>query len=393
MRRFITFTLISSFLLSGCELHIAGAKSNKEDTPLTQTEMEKKSDFEKALMSQTLGNQNLNQDKEDQLYIHGLKVMTPRATLSVGAANYESTKIAISTIDLKEVISSVNYHVWRTADGQESMQTFTSSEREDSFSFMLDTKEFMSKRGEYQVEAYGTGQDGDEVYLAKSLVTFLQRVPILMYHAIDDYKGEGIQELFVTPANFESQMTYLKDHGYTLLTFERWGDVNKVNKPILVTFDDGMKNNMNALRILQELEDDQFHPAATLYMIAGSIDGGPYWLSTDDIKEMVDSGIFSVQSHTMSHADLPKITNYQEELVDSKVKIEQVTGKPVIAIAYPFGHFDNKVVEETSKHYMYATTTRPGQFIEKGQKNEMMLMQRVRISYETILSQFAALVN
>ena len=41
-------------------------------------------------------------------------------------------------------------------------------------------------------------------------------------------------------------------------------------------------------------------------------------LSTSEIKEMVDSGIFSVQSHTATHADLPKITNYEEELKGSK---------------------------------------------------------------------------
>ena len=108
---------------------------------------------------------------------------------------------------------------------------------------------------------------------------------------------------------------------------------------------------------------------------------------------MVNSGIFSVQSHTMTHADLPKITNYEEELKASKQKIEQVTGKPVISIAYPFGHFDNTVIDEAKKYYKYATTTQPGHFIKKGKKNEMLLMQRVRISHSTTLQEFAALVK
>lgn len=393
MRRLLTLALISSILLAGCELKIADAKGNKEDQPPAQEELDKKPDIEKEITSNLTEGENLIQENEDQLYFHEMKMRKPMGAIGVGAINYNSTKTTISTVDLKEDIKLVNYYIWRTADGQADMKTFTSSDSGNNFSFMLDTKEFLFMRGEYQVEAYGTNQDGNEVFLGRTLVTFPQRVPILMYHAVDDYKGKGIRGLFVTPANFEAQMNYLKDNGFTLLTFERWGEINKVNKPILVTFDDGMKNNMNALRILQKLQDDQFHPAATLYMIAGYIDDGDYWLSSADLKEMVDSGIFSVQSHTMSHADLPVISNFEEELLNSKVKIEQVTGKPVMAIAYPFGHFDGKVVEETSKYYTYATTTQPGQFIEKGQKNEMMLMQRVRISYETTISQFAALVK
>ena len=163
---------------------------------------------------------------------------------------------------------------------------------------------------------------GKQSRLRNLLLLSNKRFLVLMYHAIDDYHGQGIKDLFVSPANFEAQMKHLKDNGYTLLTFERWGDINKVNKPIFVTFDDGMKNNMNAFRVLQKLKDDTFKPAATEYMIVDNVDVEGA-LSTSEIKEMVDSGIFSVQSHTATHADLPKITNYEEELKGSKEKLEK----------------------------------------------------------------------
>lgn len=325
--------------------------------------------------------------------VNKVTAFEPKAGISVSPFAYESTNAMISIIDRTVEVSEINYHIWRTADGPANMKSFISNQKENNFSYLFNTKEFSGKRGEYQVEAYGVHPDGTEELLAKSSITFQQYVPILMYHAIDEYKGEGLKELFVTPANFEAQMRYLKDNGYTLLTFERWDEINKVNKPILVTFDDGMKNNLNAFRILQELKDDKFLPTATEYVIASYIDSGDYRLSSSDIKEMVNSGIFSVQSHTMSHADLPKITNYKEELYASKEKIEQITGKPVIAIAYPYGHFNNQVVEETKKYYQFATTTKPGQFIEKGAPDEMLLMHRVRISYSTTINQFAALVE
>ena len=49
-----------------------------------------------------------------------------------------------------------------------------------------------------------------------------QNVPILIYHSIDEFHGLGSKELYVTPENFAKQMVYLKEHGYTLLTLERW---------------------------------------------------------------------------------------------------------------------------------------------------------------------------
>lgn len=312
--------------------------------------------------------------------------------ISYNPMTHESTNTNIHITDIKDALTEIQYKIWRTADGKENTKSFSSKERDKQFAIPFDIKEFEGKRGEYQIEASGTTEDGKTIPLTKSTITFEQKVPVLMYHAIDDYHGQGIKDLFVSPANFEAQMKYLKDNGYTLLTFERWGDINKVNKPIFVTFDDGMKNNMNAFRVLQKLKDDTFKPTATEYMIVDNVDVQGA-LSTSEIKEMVDSGIFSVQSHTATHADLPKITNYEEELKGSKEKLEKITGKPVIAIAYPFGHVDDKVIAETKKYYQFATTTKPGQFITKGEHDELLKMKRVRIHHTTTVEQFASSIK
>ncbi|WP_239094395.1 hypothetical protein [Bacillus sp. B15-48] len=55
-------------------------------------------------------------------------------------------------------------------------------------------------------------------------------MPILVYHSIDEYTGQGSKELYVTPIQFEKQMTYLRDHGFTLLTFERWPERKQVEE-------------------------------------------------------------------------------------------------------------------------------------------------------------------
>lgn len=71
-----------------------------------------------------------------------------------------------------------------------------------------------------------------------------------------------------------------------------------------------------------------------------------------------------------------------------KEKLEKITGKPVIAFAYPFGHVNDQVVEETKKYHQFATTTKPGRFITKGEPNELFKMKRVRIHHSTTVEQF-----
>ncbi|USK59250.1 polysaccharide deacetylase family protein [Peribacillus asahii] len=219
-----------------------------------------------------------------------------------------------------------------------------------------------------------------------------QKVPILLYHSIDEFKGHGSKDLYVTPNNFEKQMMYLRDHGYTLLTFERWQDIDKVNKPIFITFDDGYKNNLNAFAVFQKVKTERFKPTGTIFVISDFI-GRSNRLSQSDLKMMVDSGLISIQSHTATHPYLTQIKNYGYELKESKDKIQRITGKPVIALAYPYGIFNDKVVAETKKYYLFGLTTTPELFSKKGIKDELYLLPRIYIKYSTTLDDFAKIVE
>ena len=218
------------------------------------------------------------------------------------------------------------------------------------------------------------------------------KVPILVYHFIDEFKGLGSKELYVTPENFEKQIRYLRDHGFTLLTFERWQDIDKVNKPVFITFDDGYKNNLKAFDIFQKLRTEKFQPTGTIFVISDFI-GQSIRLSESDIKKMVDSGIISIQSHTATHPDLTKIKDYDYELRESKDKIQKITGKPVIALSYPYGNWNNKVVVETRKYYRFGLTTTPEVFTKKGIKDELYHLPRIYVKYSTTLDDFAKIVE
>jgi len=218
------------------------------------------------------------------------------------------------------------------------------------------------------------------------------KVPILVYHSIAEYSGHGMKELFVTPENFEKQMTYLKNHGYTLLTFEKWDKINQVKKPIFITIDDGYKNNLNAYQIFQKLKSPAFQPAATIFVISDYISRSNR-LSSSDVKMLSDSGLFSIQSHTSTHPDLLHTANYKEELQESKNKIEQTTGKPVIALSYPYGNTNQRVIAEVKKYYMYGLTTTPGPYVKLNIKDELYQLPRTYVKYSTTLEDFAHMIN
>jgi len=227
--------------------------------------------------------------------------------------------------------------------------------------------------------------------LPKSMLA-QQKVPILIYHSIDEFKGKGSRELYVTPENFEKQMTYLKNNGYTLLTFERWQDISTVPKPIFITLDDGYKNNLNAFSIFQKLKTESFQPAGTFFVISDFI-GRTNRLSKSDLKMLADSGLISIQSHTATHPNLTKEENLKYELKESKEKIQQITGKPVIALAYPLGNTNEHVVAETKKYYSFGLTTTPGPYYKLDNKNENYLLPRIYIKYSTTLDDFAKAVK
>jgi len=230
------------------------------------------------------------------------------------------------------------------------------------------------------------------IWMLPSTVWAERKVPILIYHSIDEYNGHGSKELYVNPVNFEQQMVYLRDHGYTLLTFEQWNELKNIKKPIFLTFDDGYKNNLNAFAILKKLETTHFKPRGTIFVISDFVDRSNR-LSRSELKMLSDSGFFSIQSHTATHPNLTKIKDYKYELQDSKEKIQRMTGRPVFALAYPYGEFNDKVLAETKKYYSFGLTTIPEPYVEKGIKDEQYLLPRLYVKNSTTIEEFAKLVQ
>lgn len=317
---------------------------------------------------------------------------SPKAEIVHDPISAEATSVTLSIKQAPSNTNEVMYRIWRTADGPEHIKTFTSADKQSNFSFTLDTKQFESSRGKYEIEALRLKNGKPADTLAKTQVTFQQYVPILMYHSIAEFKGSGLEELYVSPENFEAQVKYLKEHNYTPLTFERWNEVNTVNNPVFITLDDGYENNINAWNIFKKMKSTEFQPVGTIFVVAGYV-GRHHRLTAEQLRDMSQSGFFSIQSHTMTHPDLREITNYQYQLGKSKDVLEAITGKPVFAFAYPYGNYNEEVVQETKKYYQFAVTVHQGLFIEKGIPNEYLKMPRQYVQYKTTLEQFAKMLK
>jgi len=84
------------------------------------------------------------------------------------------------------------------------------------------------------------------------------------------------------------------------------------------------------------------------------------------ILEMDKNGLVVFGSHTVNHPNLTCLSNHtlKFELRESKRVLEDRLGKPVVALAYPYGgtgFFDKRIVKESQKAgYMCAFTTIQG---------------------------------
>ena len=175
------------------------------------------------------------------------------------------------------------------------------------------------------------------------------RIPILMYHAVsDDLWGEP--ELFVSPAALEEEIQALLDAGYTPITFEDLDHIQEIEKPVILTFDDGYDDNYTELfPILQK-----YKVKATVFVIVNDI-GKKHKLTAEQIREMSDSGLVSIQSHTMSHNFLSEMNEAQlrSEHYDSMLALARITGKQPFVMCYPSGVNTELSSSVTAEYYEY----------------------------------------
>ena len=182
-------------------------------------------------------------------------------------------------------------------------------------------------------------------------------VPVLMYHGVAD-EAWGALDLFVRPAEMEAQLQYLLENGYTPIWFEDLARADQLEKPVLLTFDDGYLDNYTELFPLLQ----KYAVKATVFVVAGTVDYNPNNLTSEQIREMSDSGLLSIQSHTQTHPYLATLTPEQQawELTQSQLELTRITGKVPYVLSYPCGSFSRSTVELTRESYRFAVRMNGG---------------------------------
>ena len=202
------------------------------------------------------------------------------------------------------------------------------------------------------------------------------RVTVLMYHRVGHAQNAREGRYCVSPERFASHMHALQRRGMRpcrVEDFVAWleGAGALPEGSFVLTFDDGFLGVYeHAFPILS-----QMGWPATVFLVSGLIGKEDSWTGRDnpegktypllaqrEIEEMVRSG-FSFHSHSRSHPDLRKLTRHEltQELAGARQDLEDLLGSPVPYLAYPYGWYDENVVEAAkSSGYTAAFSVQPG---------------------------------
>ncbi len=181
-----------------------------------------------------------------------------------------------------------------------------------------------------------------------------------MYHSISDDRSS----LSVSPKKFLEQMKYLRKLGYNSISFNQIYKEN--NKPIIITFDDGYKDNLiNALPILKK-----YNFISTCFVVSDFIGKSNRWdekkrgyfykelLTKHDLLEWLRHGMF-IGSHGKSHKSLTKLDEEQIriEISNSKNEIQDYFGTNIDTFSYPFGQINKYSADTVKEIYNFGVTT------------------------------------
>lgn len=189
-------------------------------------------------------------------------------------------------------------------------------------------------------------------------------LPIIMYHEI---KYRKLGKDAISPWEFESDLKYLKNNGYTAITIDDLLDYYDngaplPEKPVMLTFDDGYLSTRHfALPLLE-----QYDMKIVLSLIVKDTDDFSdtpdnnldyAHLTWDQLNHMLDSGRVEVQNHAYKLHRITKnrygcglkkgesLSQYEavvtEDLQKAQERITTMTGRTPAAFAYPYGRYND----------------------------------------------------
>ncbi len=185
---------------------------------------------------------------------------------------------------------------------------------------------------------------------------------ILTFHKL--LSGISFGSTNYSPRRFGKLLLFLTDNGMQLVTLEKAIREQK-NWSIAITFDDGYRH---LAEILPELML-QYKFIPTIFILTGYIGQTNKWdythfikvdyhLDVQSIKKLARVGV-KFGSHGHRHLDLTvcSLNQLNTELIQSKKILEDIIGSEITSVSYPFGRYNERVVETALKAgYKYGFT-------------------------------------
>lgn len=169
-------------------------------------------------------------------------------------------------------------------------------------------------------------------------------VPILLYHYVT--AGKPLDPWTVSTDQLRHHLDLVAEtgaHTFRATDYARACRTRSLpDGPIaLITFDDAHSGVVDfALPLLAERA-----MVATLFVTAGML--GEAGNIDEKVLLAIDPAIMEVGSHTMSHAqlDIVRPARLREEIAGSRLRLEDLLGRPVTSLAYPHGYHRRLVCE------------------------------------------------
>ena len=204
-------------------------------------------------------------------------------------------------------------------------------------------------------------------------------IPVLMYHKIPEVEIKSQHKIFVLKENFEKHLQFFKKNKFQTLTFSELEKFRKnekdfslfPKKPLLLTFDDGYRDNLdNASPLLEK-----YGFRAQIFLLANFDIQNNVWdaSETEPSHDIISgkerqkwlSSAFEIGSHGFSHDKITKMSTDQAflELSESKMSLEKEFDQAINVFAFTYGDTDSKSAAlAEAAGYQYAVNTDHGGF-------------------------------
>lgn len=183
-------------------------------------------------------------------------------------------------------------------------------------------------------------------------------VPILLYHRFGSTVADGMT---ITTPVFESQMKYLYENGYKVIPLRQlvqWYQGKAAApspKSVVLVEDDAHKTvYSDMLPIIRK-----YRYPVTIFVYPSAISNAKYAMTWNQLRELKKTGLFDIQSHTYWHPNFKREKRklapaaydklVMKQLLKSRKTLEQEVGGPVDLLAWPFGIYDDRLLQKAKE--------------------------------------------